>query len=155
LKYAIEDKIRDLFIADSDLNDVQLFFIGEPLFIRTADYPCVIIFVESQVPFTEETGIWVYRYGGYVATETRLTDTYKPKDRKADMDSLLLIRRLLDAASKNLEANLTLNNLIEGDETVRRIITAEKIYSIVNRQDNILNRGDFNFLVETQRPRTL
>ena len=154
MKYAIESKIRDLFKADSDLDDIQLFWIGEPLFIRTNDYPCVFIFVESQIPFDEETGLWVYRYGGYVALETRLTDTYKPKNREADMDSLLLIRRLLDAASQNLEENLTLDNLTEDDETVRRIQTAEKVYSIVNRQDNILNRGDFNFLVETQRSRS-
>lgn len=155
MKFAIESKIRDLLIADLDLSDVKLYFIGEPAFIRNADYPTIIIFVERQTPSDEETGIWVYRYLGYIASETRLMDIYKPKDKKAEMDSLLLIRRLLDAASQNLETNLTLDSLVEDDEIVRRIITSEKVYSIINRQDNTLNRGDFNFLVETQRPRTL
>ncbi len=153
MKYAIETKIRDLFKADSDLDTVQLFFVGEPLFIQLNDYPCIIIFVERQIPFDEETGIWVYRYQGYVASETFLMDDYKPKDREADMDSLLQIRTLLDFASKNLEENLSLGNIVDEGETSRRIQTAEKVYSLTSRQDNVLNRGDFNFLVETQRSR--
>lgn len=153
MKYAIETKIRDLFKADSNLDEIQLFFIGEPLFIHLNDYPCMIIFVERQIPFDEETGIWVYRYQGYVGCETFLIDAYTPKDREADMDSLLQIRTLLDFASKNLEQNLALDNIVDEGETVREIQTAEKVYSLTSRQDNVLNRGDFNFLVETQRNR--
>lgn len=155
MKYAIETKIRSLFKADNTLDDVKLFYIGEPIFIQLSDYPCVIIFVERQIPFDEETGIWVYRYQGYVAAETFLLDNYKPKDREADVDSVLIIRNILDNTSKNLEANLALDSIVEEGEVVRRILTAEKIYTITNRQDNVLNRGDFNFLVETQRARAL
>lgn len=155
MKYAIETKIRNLFKADSNLDNVQLFFIGEPPFIQINDYPCIIIFIEGQTPFDEETGIWVYRYQGYIASETLLMDNYKPKDREADIDSLLTIRTILDNASKILEANLSLGNIVDEGETARRIQTAEKIYGLANRADNVLNRGDFNFLVETQRSRDL
>lgn len=155
MKYAIETKIRALLKADSDLDTVQLFFIGEPAFIQMNDYPCIIIFVEQQIPFDEETGIWVYRYQGYIASETLLMDNYKPKDREADIDSLLTIRTILDIASKILEANLALGNIVDEAETARRIQTAEKVYGLANRADNVLNRGDFNFSVETQRSRDL
>ena len=155
MKYAIETTIRDLFKADSSLDNVKLFFVGEPAFIQISDYPCIIIFVERQVPFDEETGIWVYRYQGYIASETLIMDNYKPKDREADVDSLLMIRTILDNASKNLEANLSLGNIVDEGEISRRIQTAEKVYGLATRADNVLNRGDFNFLVETQRPRTL
>jgi hypothetical protein len=154
LKFAIEEKIRELFKANSLLDKVKLFFIGEPIFIQLQHYPTVIIMVERQVPTDEETNTWVYRYQGYVAAETALMDDYVVENREADVESLLLIRQILDDASKTLEANLNLGSLVSDDEKVRAISLGEKIYTLTNRQNNYLNRGDFNFLVETQRPRS-
>ena len=57
MKYAIETAIRDFYKADSDLDEVKLFIIGEPVFIELDHYPAIIIFVEQQVPFDVETGI--------------------------------------------------------------------------------------------------
>ena len=75
------------------------------------------------------------------------------EDRECDVTSALTVRTLLDVASQILEKNLSLGSLIEGDEKVRKIQLNTKIYGLTTRQDNMFNRGDFNFLVETQRPR--
>ncbi len=151
--FAVEQKMRELFKADSRLDDIKLFLIGEPIYLDIDHYPAIIIFAEQQEPSDEETGIWVYRYTGYVAAEMMIQDDLRPKDREAEMSSVLSIREYLDAASKILEANLTLGALVSEGETVRRIQLATKIYGLTQRQDNFFNRGDFNFLVETQRSR--
>ncbi len=153
MKFAIEDKIRDLFKADSGLDEINLFIIGEPVYIELDNYPAMIIFIEQQDPSDEETGIWVYRYTGYVACETFIQDDLRVEDRESDVTSVLTVRTLLDVGSKILEKNLNLGSLVSNDETVRKIALATKVYGLITRQDNMFNRGDFNFLVETQRLR--
>lgn len=153
MKYAIEREIRRLYKADSRLNNIKLFFIGEPIDIGLSDFPAIIIFMTEQVPFAEESGIWVYRYRGYVACETALQDNYNPEDREVDVESVLSIRSILDVASQILESNLSLGSLVENTERVRVLQLERKVYSLTNRDNNFLNRGDFNLFVETQRLR--
>ena len=157
MKYAIETKLQDLFIADSSLDEVKVFFIGEPYIIRNTDYPAVIIFIQDQVTTTPQTGVWIYNYTGYLAVETLIPDRYEPKDRAATIDSFLTVRTILDAMTDllQLEANLALDNLTSDGETVR-VLTLEantKTYGFAERTNNILNRGEVPFVVETQKKR--
>lgn len=155
MKYAIELKIRALFKAEVTLDSVKAIFIGEPLFISIQHYPALIIFMQRQIPFQEETGIWVYRYQGSVGCEAFIQDNYTVKDRESDVESLLTIRNILDIASGIIEDNISLGSIIDDEgERVRAIETGEKVYGLLNRQDNMLNRGDFTIEVETQKQRS-
>lgn len=154
MKYAIEDELRRLFKAESSLDNVQAFWIGEPVFIEIDDYPAVIIFAETRLVFQEESGIWVYRYLGYVAAETYIQDDYEIEDREADVTSLLTVRAILDSVTDVMEDNQSLGNLLEGDEQVRAIQVGDKIYGLQQRDENLFNRGSVDFEVETQKPRS-
>lgn len=154
MKHAIELKLNDLFIADSSLDTVKVFFIGEPYLIRNADYPASIIFVQGQDPIRLESGIWVFNYTGLLAVETLIVDRYEPKNRTAIIDSFLAMRDILDAMTDNLETNLELDNLVDDDETVRVITVGVKNYGFAERSNNILNRGEVPFAVQTQKLRT-
>lgn len=153
MKYAIEVELRRLFKAESALDDVQLFTIGEPPFVNLEDFPIVIIFAEQRLVFDEETGIWIYRYTGYIACETFIQDDYEVENREMDVISLLTVRAVLDSVTDVIEVNLSLGSLVDGTEKVRVIQVGNKNYGIRERDNNHLNRGEVDFLVETQKPR--
>ena len=153
MKNAIEQELQDLFIADSRLDEVKVFFIGEPPIIRDNDYPASVIFVEQQIPSDEETGIWVYTYSGYLAAETLIIDRYEVKNRRSTMISFLTMRDILDSMTDIAEENLALGNIISGNETTRVIKIGLKTYGFKERSNNILNRGEVPFEVQTQKPR--
>ena len=153
MKYAIETKLRDLFKAASSLDDVKVFSVGEPVFIVQQHFPMVIIFLEQRLTSAEETGVWIYNYIGYLAAETFIQDDYEIKNRAMDVTSLLTMRDILDAATDVIEGNLSLDNIVDDTETVRNIQVGDKIYGLRQRDNNMLNRGEVNFIVETQKTR--
>ena len=154
MKYAIEVELRRLFKAESSLDNVQALFIGEPNFVQLHHFPMIIIFTEQRLVFDEETGIWVYRYLGYVAAETFIQDDYEVKDREMDVTSLLTLRSILDSVTDVMEDNQSLGNLLEGNEKVREIQVGDKNYGRQKRDNNHFNRGEVNFIVESQKPRS-
>lgn len=151
---AIGAQMQTLFIADSDLDSIPVFILGEPIAIPAHLYPACIIFVLGQTPLYEETGLWVYRYDGYIAIEANIPDHWTVTSRKATIPSYSTVSSLLDAATDNLESNQTLGGLVNGTETVRVIGTGDKIYGLQQRGNTLSNRGEIPFNVETQKPKS-
>lgn len=151
MKSAIEEKLQDLFIADSDLDDIKVFIRGEPIVIPLGDYPACIIFLSGQTRVAEETGLWIYHYDGYIAVETQTPDKYIVNARKATIESYGTVRTLLDAITDNLESNLSLENLVSGSETVRVIDVGDKVYGLTDRGNTLANRGEIPISIETQK----
>lgn len=154
MKYAIETELRRLFKAKAELDIIKVFSIGEPIFAPLMHYPVVIIFAERRLVSDEEMGIWVYHYTGYVAAETFIQDDYEVEDREMDVTSQLTLRSILDSVTDVMEDNQSLGNLLEGDETVRAIQVGDKTYALQKRDENHFNRGEVDFLVESQKPRS-
>lgn len=152
---AIEDKLQDLFIADSNLDDIDAFIRGEPITIPTDIDPVGIIFLATQLLSDEETGVWVYRYVGYVAVETLVTEEWAVTARKATVPSYPDMRNLLDALTNVLEVNISLDSISQGTESVRKITRiGDKVYGLRERETTIHNRGEVPFEIETAKPRT-
>lgn len=151
---AIEAKLQDLFIADTDLDPVKVFCQGEPIVVPDGDYPLVILFVTAQGRIAQETGLWIYQYDGYIAVETQIPDSYTVNSRKAQISSYAVIRNLLDAITANLETHQGLDDLLNGTEQARVIDVGNKIYGLQNRGNSLNNRGEVPISVQTQKPRT-
>lgn len=152
---SLENKMQDLFIADSGLDDIKALIRGEPITIPLQHHPAMIIFIERQEDAQLETGLFVYQYAGYIAIETQIPDSLSVVARKATIESYPTVRNLLDAATDVLEANLSLGGISYGTETVRGITQISgKVYGLQQRSNNINNRGEVAFAIETQKPRT-
>lgn len=152
----IERKLVALFSANSGLSDIKQYLIGEPEFIPQHFFPVAIIFVLSQNPVFEESGIYLFDFEGVIAVETTIPERLAVDPTQSvqiNVSSYTTIRNYLDTMTTIVLQNLDLDNIahVASKSTVRAIIPGRKEYYINPRPDGFTNRGEFRFNVQTQQ----
>lgn len=154
----IEDQIITLLKLDSALDDVT-FDREERAVIPNGYYPLLIVSVDQEEEVTQniptdapETGLIKFLYTGHIAAETRSVDQLTKKDRILERGSKSTIRTLLDTCSNVFETYPRLNSLVYSGEIVRYVErVGPKTHGFLDRQNNLVNRGDFQFTVVTHK----
>ena len=148
--------LAQLFQAAETLVGIKTFYIGEPLFIPQAHYPCLICAVNAQTLTDKVTGIHYYTYTGLIAVEAqvpdRATQLQSDNNRLWLVDSYYEVNYYLDLASTIVEQNRNLSALTtdEGEKTLA-IYHSNKTYFTNARLDGFTDRGQFTISLDTQK----
>lgn len=164
----IENKIRDLLLADARLRPLAAFYKGEPGVVPTKLHPFCVIFLELEADANAEgygasTGVRNYRYNGYVSIDVLMKDSralLPGPDRKVDVPSYGQSKRYIQAARQAIMSwggpfgGLEQSPVVSVDEKERTVemITGNLRNGLASREENnYTNRGSFEFTVMTTR----
>lgn len=164
----IEDKIRELVKTHPKMNEMKVFYRGEPGFVPVKLFPMVVVFLSEQEEatgqeqYTESTGLTYYRYNGYVALEVLMKDTsglMPDADRNADVPSYMESKAFTQAAYNAVKSwggpsgGLDQDPVVSQDtkEATLELRIDPWTNGLARRGDNVTNRGTFNFHVYTRR----
>lgn len=157
----IEEKIRDLLLADEAFDRIQVAYKGEPREVPVHLYPLTIVAQELEYEpngedgYARSTMIRHWRHELFVSTEVlfRKTDGLVPNaDRKADVPTHEEAQWYARQAKRVLEAWSPIADPVHGDDyandghtTVGRVHVDGLADQIQGRTDGAENRGTVNF----------
>lgn len=164
----IEEKLRNLLIASSEMDPIKVFYRGEPGFVPVKLFPFAIVFLSDENEaiggegYEQATGIRYYRYDGYISLEVLAKDTSNlmpDVDRKANVTSYIEAKTLTQAAFNAILAWGGPSGELEADPVISydtKEQTVELRTDTINnglsrRGDNVSNRGSFQFHIFTRR----
>lgn len=157
---ALAIQLVTLMKADSDFDDIKVFFIGEPPIIQNGHYPAMTINIGSQAEITQriadtgpETGTIKFQYPGIITVNQRIPVRYDVKNRVVNMIEDVDVDYYLDKLSNLLESYPRLDNYSYGDEQVRYVTRSNKDYFPPAIDDNLFWTGFINIIIETDKPR--
>lgn len=165
----IEERIRDLCLADHGFDPVRVMYRGEPQLIPVKLYPFATIFMrregeaQNQEGMTDDTGpVRYWRYDGYISVEVLVPDTrglIPDEDRKADVPSYIAAKTLIQTAKKAIRGwvdpdGIMLDPVVseDGKEQTTELRTDQIQNALMSRgSDNVNNVATFAFHVYTRR----
>jgi len=159
-KAQIEQRIRDLMIAESDFDSLNYIIRGFPYLVPEAWFPIAQILIPSESTISEQTGLNIREYVGFIRFDFRMQDNPQITGRKVDLPSYLSVEEMVNAAVQFFRqlSNRKLNNLLEsGVWAVRDFeLGSEAEYGLDSRvrENNFENYGLTPFRCETQEVKT-
>ncbi len=153
----IEQKVIDLFKADDDFDDVELFIRGVgPYIVPQMYYPLCEVFIVSVNEDPSESGMDAYAYQGIAQFSVLVPENISPVARVATMASHDAAITLACAAKLKLNSEQDLDGLNSAGEQVMRVDVSSPTYNISQRArpDNWENMAQVQFVVHTLRPRS-
>jgi hypothetical protein len=163
----IENKIRDLLVQRQDLNDVQVFYRGDPVIVpvKLMPYSWLMIRDENEATgesgYAESTGMRHFWYDLEVNFEVLYRDAQDlmPVTRMANVTSYMRSKELTQAGMQAVMEWAGPSGNLEDDPVVsadgKEMTIEGRLGRVTNgpqdRIDNVTSRGRFALRIYTRR----
>ncbi len=156
----IENKIRDILLADSNFDSLKAAVRGFQYTVPLAWFPFAEVTITSEAEPSEQTGLVIRTYLGAIRFNTSEQEVITLTARKVDVPGYLTVQELVDSCVKlfGQRVNRDLAGLTGASWAVRRFIIGGNIeYGIDSRtarQNSFQNYGVVSFSCEIQEAKT-